>query len=163
MAVNYRALISYHANRGEYAAAETSYRAAVASLEKAVEIDPQNAGALFEMGLLYYGNDQLALSQEKLEQAVEIDPTYARAWSQLGFTRYKRRNYEGAEEALEKAVDLGYDNVDTYTALGLVLYYLARCEEAMPFFNQALAVDPENNGALEGIRLCLEAEQGDSR
>jgi hypothetical protein len=32
----------------------------------------------------------------------------------------------------------------------------------MPYFNQALALDPEDPNALEGIRLCLEAEQGDA-
>ena len=85
--------------------------------------------------------------------------TYARGWSQLGFTRYKRRNYEGAEEALREAVALGYNKIETYYTFGLVLYYLERCEEAMPFFNQALAADPEEANALEGIRLCLEAEK----
>jgi tetratricopeptide (TPR) repeat protein len=157
-AVNYRALIAYHAGRAEYAAAESSYRAAIASLEEAVKVDPENAEAYEEMGWLYFGNDQLNLAQEKLEQAVEIDPEYARAWSRLGFTRFRRRNYEGAEEALRQAVELGYDRIETFYTLGLVLYYLARCEEAMPFFNQALAIDPEDPNALEGIRLCLEAE-----
>jgi superkiller protein 3 len=162
MAVNYRALIAYHANRGEWAAAEASYQGAIKSLEKAVEIDPENAQAYEEMGWLYFGNDQLNLAQEKLEQAVGIDPQFARAWSRLGFTRFRRRNYEGAEEALQMAVELGDDKIETYYTLGLVLYYLARCEEAMPFFNQALAIDPEDPNALEGIRLCLEAEEGET-
>lgn len=159
MAINYRALINYHANRAEWAAAEASYQSAVTSLEQAVKVDPQSAEAYEELGWLYFGNEQLGLAQENLEQAVEIDPTFARAWSRLGFTRFRRRNYEGAEEALRKAVELGDDRIETYYTLGLVLYYLARCEEAMPFFNQALAMNPEDPNALEGIRLCLEAEQ----
>jgi superkiller protein 3 len=161
MAINFRALISYYGGRGEWAAAESSYQSAVASLEAAISLDPLNVEAHEELGWLYYGNEQLGLAEEKLEQAIEIDPTYARAWSRLGFTRFRRRNYEGAEEALSKAVELGYDRIETFYTLGLVLYYLARCEEAMPFFNQALAIDPEDSNALEGIRLCLEAEQED--
>jgi protein O-GlcNAc transferase len=158
-AINYRALIAYHAGRAEYAAAEASYQAAVASLEEAIKVDPESSAAYEEMGWLYYGNEQLNLAQEKLEKAVEIDPGFARAWGRLGFTRFRRRNYEGAEEALKTAVELGDDRIETYYTLGLVLYYLARCEEAMPYFNQALAIDPEDPNALEGIRLCLEAEE----
>lgn len=159
-AINHRALIAYHAGRAEYAAAEANYQAAIASLEEATRVDPENVAAYEEMGWLYYGNEQLSLAQETLEKAVEIDPEFSRAWSRLGFARFRRRNYEGAEEALREAVELGYDGIETYYTLGLVLYYLARCEEAMPLFNQALAIDPEDPNALEGIRLCLEAEQG---
>jgi len=160
LAVNHRALIAYHANRGEWALAEASYQNAVANLEQATAVDPRNSEAYEELGWLYYGNEQLSLAQENLEMAVEIDPDLSRAWSRLGFTRFRRRNYEGAEEALRKAVELGYDRIEAFYTLGLVLYYLARCEEAMPFFNQALSIDPEDTNALEGIRLCLEAEQG---
>jgi tetratricopeptide (TPR) repeat protein len=162
MAINHRALIAYHANRAEWALAEASYEAAVAILDKAIQVDQQNSEAYEELGWLYFGNEQLNLAQENLEKAVEIDPEFARAWSRLGFTRFRRRNYEGAEEALRKAAELGYDRIETYYTLGLVLYYLARCEEAMPYFNQALAIDPEDANALEGIRLCLEAEQGNT-
>lgn len=159
IAINHRALISYHANRAEWAAAEANYQAAVSTLREAIEADPQNVKAYEELGWLYYGNEQLNLAEDMLEQAVEIDPTFARAWSRLGFARFRRRNYEGAEEALRTAVELGYEKIETFYTLGLVLYYLARCEEAMPFFNQALAIDPEDPNALEGVRLCLETEQ----
>jgi tetratricopeptide (TPR) repeat protein len=162
IAVNHRALISYHASRAEWAAAEASYQAAIDTLEQAIAVDPQSAEAYDELGWLYYNNEQAALAESKLEEAVEVDPTFAMAWSHLGFTRYRRRNYEGAEEAFKQAVELGYERVDTYYTLGWVLYYRARCEEAIPFFNQALAIEPENPNALQGIQYCLEEEQEDA-
>jgi tetratricopeptide (TPR) repeat protein len=162
-AINYRALVAYNAERGNWGLAESNYRSAVSSLEKAIEVDPENIQAYEEMGWLYYGNEQLAEAEAKMEKTVEIDPEFARGWSKLGFIRYRRRNYEGAEEALQQAVDLGYENLETYYTLGLVLYYLARCDEAMPYFNQALAIDPENAQAAEGIRLCVEADSGSSQ
>jgi tetratricopeptide (TPR) repeat protein len=61
---------------------------------------------------------------------------------------------------LKQAVDLDHQSAETYYTLGFVLYYLERCEEAIPFFNQALAIEPESQQGLDGIRMCLEAESG---
>jgi tetratricopeptide (TPR) repeat protein len=158
VALNYRALVAYHASRYEWAAAEASYQAAIETLEQAIEVDPQSAAAYDELGWLYYNNDQDAQAQAKLEQAVEVDPDFALAWSHLGFVRYRRRNYEGAEDAFKKAIELGYERADTFYTLGWVLYYRAQCEEAIPYFNQALALEPDNPDALSGIQYCLEAE-----
>ena len=42
--------------------------------------------------------------------------------------------------------------------LGLCYFYKAECERAYPLFEAALEIDPEEVNALEGVRLCLEAE-----
>ncbi len=42
--------------------------------------------------------------------------------------------------------------------LGLCYFYMARCDQAYPLFEAALQIDPEETNALEGIRLCQEAE-----
>ena len=45
--------------------------------------------------------------------------------------------------------------------LGLCYFYKAQCERAYPLFGAALQMDPEEVNALEGIRLCQEAESND--
>lgn len=42
--------------------------------------------------------------------------------------------------------------------LGLCYFYMARCERAYSLFEAALQMDPQETNALEGIRLCQEAE-----
>jgi len=42
--------------------------------------------------------------------------------------------------------------------LGLCYFYMAQCERAYPLFEAALQIDPEEVNALEGLRLCHEAE-----
>jgi tetratricopeptide (TPR) repeat protein len=42
--------------------------------------------------------------------------------------------------------------------LGLCYFYRAQCELAYPVFEAALQMDPDEVNALEGIRLCREAE-----
>ncbi|MBN1177842.1 MAG: tetratricopeptide repeat protein [Anaerolineae bacterium] len=48
--------------------------------------------------------------------------------------------------------------VEHFYTLGLCYYFMARCELAYPLFDAALLIYPENELALEGIRLCEESE-----
>ena len=48
--------------------------------------------------------------------------------------------------------------IEYYYTLGLAYFYLAECEKAYPLFDAALQINPEEANALEGIRLCRQAE-----
>lgn len=48
--------------------------------------------------------------------------------------------------------------IEHFYTLGLCYFYMARCEQAYPLFDAALQIDPQEPNALEGIRLCQEAE-----
>ncbi len=48
--------------------------------------------------------------------------------------------------------------VDYLYTLGLAYFYMAECEKSYPLFDAVLQVNPEEPNALEGIRLCQEAE-----
>jgi tetratricopeptide (TPR) repeat protein len=48
--------------------------------------------------------------------------------------------------------------IDYLYTLGLAYFYKAECDKAYPLFEAALQIDPEEENALEGIRLCREAE-----
>jgi len=48
--------------------------------------------------------------------------------------------------------------IEHFYTLGLCYFYMAQCERAYPLFDAALQIDPEEPNALEGIRLCQEAE-----
>jgi tetratricopeptide (TPR) repeat protein len=48
--------------------------------------------------------------------------------------------------------------IEYFYTLGLAYFYLAECDKAYPLFDAALQIDPEEVNALEGIRLCREAE-----
>jgi len=48
--------------------------------------------------------------------------------------------------------------IEHFYTLGLCYFYMAQCERAYPLFEAALEMDPQEQNALEGIRLCREAE-----
>jgi tetratricopeptide (TPR) repeat protein len=72
------------------------------SIDRAKEIiseNPNDASLAFQVGLLFYQNDQLAPAQSAFERAVVIADTYSDARYFLGLT-YSRENME--EKALEQ-------------------------------------------------------------
>lgn len=48
--------------------------------------------------------------------------------------------------------------IDYFYTLGLAHFYLAECEKAYPLFRAALQINPEAENALQGIRLCDQAQ-----
>ena len=49
--------------------------------------------------------------------------------------------------------------IEYFYTLGLAYFYMAECEQSYPLFEAALEIEPEEVNALEGIRLCQEAEE----
>ena len=57
-----------------------------------------------------------------------------------------------------KAEPVRGPRIEYYYMLGLCYFYMAQCEKSYPLFEAALQIDPKDENALKGIRLCQEAE-----
>ncbi|MGD8998720.1 MAG: tetratricopeptide repeat protein [Anaerolineae bacterium] len=64
----------------------------------------------------------------------------------------------GSLEAQFEATWVSGPRIDYFYTLGLAHFYLDECEKAYPLFNAALQIDPEDENALQGIKLCQQAE-----
>ena len=62
-----------------------------------------------------------------------------------------RKEFDRALADLQKAVDLSPNSARVYTGLGNALLSLKREEDALAAFNQAIALDPRENGALGAL------------
>lgn len=82
---------------------------AVARAKEIISENPNSAGLAFQVGLLFYQNDQLASAQSAFERAVSIADTYSDARYFLGLT-YSRENME--EKALEQFRTVSAQNPD---------------------------------------------------
>jgi superkiller protein 3 len=66
-----------------------------------------------------------------------------------------------SEGRVEAQLETGWvegPRIEYFYTLGLAYFYKAECEKSYPLFNAALQIDPQETNALEGIRLCQEAE-----
>lgn len=64
----------------------------------------------------------------------------------------------GDLEATFEADQVEGPRIDYFYTLGLAHFYLDECEKAYPLFEAALQINPEAENALQGIRLCKQAE-----
>jgi len=149
---------------------------AVGAFQRAIQIDPGYGPAFDELGWTYYNVQDFRQAVETLEEAVRVDPNAWSAHNHLGIAHYSNRNYEAAAEALPRAIALMNETfdadrycvnarsracdrlVEAYYTLGLTNFYLAKCEQSYPLFEKALTLRPDEPNAVEGIRLCREAE-----
>ena len=58
-------------------------------------------------------------------------------------------NFEEAVNVLEEIIDMDGETADSLNLMGYSLRNMDRDEEAMDFYNRALAMDPDHQGALE--------------
>lgn len=93
------------------------YEDAIASLARALEIEPRNADAHLQL---------------------------ARTHQELASVEEPEKNFELAETHFRRAVALKADYWASYSALGRFYYFRGRYEEAVEQFNHALVLAPRN-------------------
>jgi hypothetical protein len=69
-----------------------------------------------------------------------------------------RPKADGSLQAELEAVWVAGPPIEYFYTLGLAYFYMADCEKSYPLFDAALQIDPEEDNALQGIRLCQESE-----
>ena len=82
---------------------------AIASFEKAVELNPKNSYAQNNLGLALIYDKRFEEAVDALEQAVELEPVEAYMWNNLGMAYEQLDRLEEARDAYSKAVEMESD------------------------------------------------------
>lgn len=163
---------------------ENQTEAAIASLEKAVELNPDLAEAHFQLGIAY---DLLDMQKEqsgefaetntdekkksRSEKAFEKAVVAYKKWLaknpkddvahfNLGRTFSKLNKDEEAVDSFEQAVKLKPDDTEYQTELGSAQIKLARYGDAIKSLKRAIELDESNDRA---IAMLEDAEAGRQR
>jgi Flp pilus assembly protein TadD len=120
--------------------------AAVAELQKAVELDPKNAEAQYDLGFaLHVLKHNPAQAVGPLEKAVAARPGNATYATALGLALTDAQQFERAVDALTKATQMpDYKDPSGYAALGQVCVNLKRYQEAVAPLEKATTLAPTN-------------------
>jgi tetratricopeptide (TPR) repeat protein len=134
-------LADAYANRGDTLGRLGRFSEALASADRALEIDPQHGYAWYirSLALAYLSQNQEAL--KAVDKAIEF-ANYAYIWHQRGDILYELKRYPEAIAAYDKAVQIDPQYARSMYSRGIILEELGRDREALQSYNRALDLYP---------------------
>ncbi|MBF4517460.1 tetratricopeptide repeat protein [Flavobacterium sp. ANB] len=102
------------------------YKSAIASVQKALAIEPQNAQALLTIGDAYYGANNQNDAYKAYRDAFTADPTLLRAKMQLGVLLKGAKSYDEAIKSFNEVIALDANYGPVYRELAETYYKWAR-------------------------------------
>ena len=128
--------------------------------QKSVQLDPQDAGAHNNLGvLLQHAQGRLKEAEESFRQAITLKPDLADAHYNLGNTLKKQGRLDEAEASYTQAITLKPDYAEAHYNLGNTLKELGRLEEAETNYRKAIALKPDFAEGHNNLGATLQ-EQG---
>ena len=125
---------------------------------RALELDPENeeAWALLGLDFMYQGNTDKAI--DCMRRATTINGQFNWAWHDLGEFLVYKKDYAGAEHAFQMALSctrFNGDKKNIYFELGDLLMTTGRYAEAIPDFQNALALAPDQPDIETELGQCF--------
>ena len=136
---------------------ETDTRGAIEAFERVAELAPDNPEGPINMARAFIAEGQLRRADEALREAERRRPGYLKTAWLRGEVRKASAEYD---EALDEwlAVEAAYpEDRELLLGIGRIHYLAGRYEEALPWLDRALRIDPEHVGALYNRMLALGA------
>ncbi|TNF90613.1 MAG: tetratricopeptide repeat protein, partial [Gammaproteobacteria bacterium] len=135
----------------------TDFAKARKEIENCLEIDPENATAHTNLGMIHWvdilegwTDDQQnseRLTRHHLETAIEIEPDNALAHAYYGEYLFFKKDYQQSEFHVDKAIELNPTAAEGYVVKADLLHMTRRIEEALPYADKCLQLDPHSVGA----------------
>jgi Flp pilus assembly protein TadD len=138
--------------------------AALAVMQKIIEIKPDHAAALNFVGYSWADTEvNLDQALDYIQRAIELKPENGYIHDSLGWVYYRLGKLDQAIKALQTAVKLSPDDAAIHDHLGDVYLESGRIREALQTYRKALKLsrddEQEKKRILEKIRI-LEKQEG---
>ncbi len=152
---------TYHRNK-DYHADTTIWR-------KALEVNPQNPRAHYNLGkelvdqasLLRHNGDNMTADAKVVEaiehykEAIVWNPRHPFAYNNLGMELAKKGESEEAIPYFEEAVSVNPRVDKAWSNYGVTLMHLGRLDEAIEKYRTAIGIDPKNASSHYNLGLAL--------
>lgn len=120
---------------------------AIDAYKKAIELNPQAAGALVNLGTIYFHQREWAKSEQYYKGAVEADPNYSLAHYNLGNLYDERGDPDQAYVHYHAALRLQPQYADAHYNLALLHQGQGDMMKAMSHWQTYLKIDPSSQWA----------------
>ncbi len=144
-------LAMYYANLGTIQATQGKLDEAMGQYRKALEINPRDVLALFNLGRALYDRDQYLEAMPLYERLVEVTPDDPIAWFQLGrvYEKLDLRNIsdlhtlDAGIAAYRRVLELDPHNLEAAFALMEIYMNLRKPDEAIVVLENAVQNNPD--------------------
>ncbi len=116
----------------------------IAAYRKAAEIDPTSAGALVNLGTVYFNARDWRQADEYYRKAVDVDPDYALAHFNLGNLYDERGDRAGALTHYLAAIRIHPRYADAHYNIALLYQAMGQPLKAVPHWKAYLTMDPSS-------------------
>ena len=149
---NWRENPTDYTERGEILFALQRNTEAIASFDKAIELDPDMASAWSNRGFVQIANKDYAGAETSITKALAIDPIYAPAWANRGLLLTNLKKYLESVAAFDEAVKLNDRDPEIWSNRGVALYYSGQSDKAAQSLRKALEIDPKFAPAIDALK-----------
>lgn len=146
-----------YCNTGLAALYKKDYVLAKIDFEKSLQLNPDNAYTLNNIGYYYTVAGEFEKAIPCLDKALILKPDFSYAYNNRGLAKIKTGNVAEGLNDINKAIEL--DNTNSYVYRNLGIYHMDKgeFEEAIRLFNKAYDMDADTDMIDE---LKREAENG---
>ncbi len=121
------------------------------NLERAAELEPENADALYQLGVALSELDRDAQARERFERATAVDPNHGRALYRLGLLVEADGEIRDAIDLYHRAIHAEPRLAQAYNALGSIYAEFGHPTEAVQVFENGLENRPGDAGLLAAL------------
>ncbi|HTS18874.1 MAG TPA: tetratricopeptide repeat protein [Verrucomicrobiae bacterium] len=131
------------------------YKSVLSIWQDTVEKCPNNARALYNLGVVLIQQGRLEDGLQQYERALKIKPDYAEVHYNMGAALAQAGRVAEAIQHYRQALRIRPDFADARSNLGIALAGLGRLQEAIDEYEQALRTDPDHAEAHYNLALAL--------
>ena len=132
---------------------------ALLAFQEAININPENPKAHYNLGLALNGRNKLDEAAEAYKKAITINPDYAEAYSNLGNVLKKQGMLDEAIKSYQKAVSINPNSAETFNNMGVTFKDQGKLEKAIEAYYKALNKNPQHSAAWDNIFFALQAKK----
>ncbi len=122
--------------------------AALKSIDKALELDQEDAESWLVKAELHLDQDQFEQALEALDKGIDADEDDADLWFEKGATLMRLGDFEGALHAFDRVVHLEPDHLRAVFNRGDMLSRMGHPEEACKAYEKAAQLSPKDSRNL---------------
>jgi tetratricopeptide (TPR) repeat protein len=126
------------------------YQDTVAELNRAIEQNPEDTGAIAQRGEMYRQMEHFEAALADFDRAIELNPNYAWAIAHRGETYYQMKRYEEALDDFNRAIEVNPDYIWAIAHRGAIYRFMGKpyYEKAVADFTQAIDLKPDYAWAI---------------